>query len=47
MRARTAVSFKTGSGENLPLVKVIEGEDLGSQSMKERARRLIHIIQGF
>ena len=40
MQARTAVSFKTSSGENLLLVR---GEDLGSQSVKERARRLIQL----
>lgn len=42
MQARAAVSFKTSSGENLLLVKV-RREDLGSWSVKERARRLIQL----
>lgn len=41
-----AVSLQTSRGESLPLVKVM-GQDLGSQSMKERARRLIHVVWGF
>lgn len=46
MQARTAVSVKSSSGENFPLVKVRRG-DLGSQSVKERAKKVNLSYPGF